>query len=176
MATLKERFEKEQVNALQRRAAVNSNEFHELKERVRAANPGVASAPGETTATLHGVTIELSGTPAVGESLLTFSVSRDGEAIVPDPYLGASGHLVALRAGDLAFLHVHPLGDATDHAPAVRFAAAFPTPGRYRLFLDFSVDGAVRTAAFTIEVPEATDRPDQHDTHDTTGNSHETGH
>ena len=34
MATLKERFEKEQVNALQRRAAVNSNEFHELKERV----------------------------------------------------------------------------------------------------------------------------------------------
>ncbi|MEO8267266.1 MAG: hypothetical protein ABI706_17325 [Ilumatobacteraceae bacterium] len=148
------------------------------------ADPGVASAPGETTATVDGLTIELSGTPAVGESLLTFSVSRDGEAIVPDPYLGASGHLVALRAGDLAFLHVHPLGDATERTPAVRFAAAFPTPGTYRLFLDFSIDGAVRTAAFTIEVPEATGQPDQHaeisthdtDTHDTTGNSNETGH
>ncbi len=142
------------------------------------AGPGVASPPGETTATVDDYTIELTGTPAVGESPLTFSVSRNGEAIVPDPYLGASGHLVALRAGDLAFLHVHPLGDATDNAPAVRFAAAFPTPGTYRLFLDFSIDGAVRTAAFTIEVPEATGQPDQRDTdtHDTTGNSHETGH
>jgi len=154
-----------------------------------AVGPGVAgrvvaTSPGETATTVDDYTIELSGTPAVGESLLTFVVLRDGEAIVPDPYLGASGHLVALRTGDLAFLHVHPLGDATDQAPAIRFAAAFPTPGTYRLFLDFSIDGTVRTAAFTIEVPETTERPDQHGntdnqdtgTHDTPGNSHETGH
>lgn len=121
--------------------------------------PGVAPPPGETTTHVDDYTIELSGTPAVGESLLTFVVRRDGTAIVPDPYLGASGHLVALRTGDLAFLHVHPLGDVPDQTPAIRFAAALPTPGTYRMFLDFSVAGTLRTAAFTVEVPEATGRP-----------------
>ncbi len=150
------------------------------------AGLGVASPSSETSVTVDDYTIELTGTSAVGESLLTFAVLREGQAIVPDPYLGASGHLVALRTGDLAFLHVHPLGDATDHAPGIRFAAAFPTPGSYRMFLDFSIDGTVRTAAFTVEVPALVGRPDQHgdtdnhdtdtDTDDTTGNSHETGH
>jgi hypothetical protein len=144
----------------------------------------VASLAGETTANVDGYEVELSGSPVVGESTLTFSVLGNGEPIVPDPYLGASGHLVALRAGDLAFLHVHPLGDATEQAPGIRFAAEFPTAGTYRLFLDVSIDGTVRTAAFTVEVPEGARQPDQHrdtdnhdtDTHDTTGNSHETGH
>jgi hypothetical protein len=144
----------------------------------------VASPAGETTATVGGYEVELSGSPAVGESTLTFSVRADGEPVVPDPYLGASGHLVALRTGDLAFLHVHPLGDATEQAPGIRFAAEFPTAGTYRLFLDVSIDGTVRTAAFTVEVPEGTSQPDQHgdtdnhdiDTPDATGNSHETGH
>jgi hypothetical protein len=142
----------------------------------------IASPAGGTTATVDGYEIELSGSPAVGESTLTFSVLGDGESIVPDPYLGASGHLVALRTGDLAFLHVHPLGDATEQAPDVRFAAEFPTAGTYRLFLDVSIDGTVRTAAFTVEVPETNDRPDQHDKdndadHDTGAtDSHETGH
>lgn len=30
------------------------------------------------------------------------------------PYVGAFGHLVALRAGDLAYLHVHPDGAPGD--------------------------------------------------------------
>ena len=39
-----------------------------------------------------------------------------------EPYLGAGGHLVALREGDLAFLHVHPTGhgDATPAMTRVR--------------------------------------------------------
>ena len=63
-----------------------------------------------------------------------------------EPYLGAGGHLVALREGDLAFLHVHPTGDGPD------FEVEFPTPGRYRLFLQFKHEGRVHTAAFTREV------------------------
>ena len=35
-------------------------------------------------------------------------ITRDGEPVETEPYLGAGGHLVALREGDLAFLHVHP--------------------------------------------------------------------
>jgi hypothetical protein len=63
---------------------------------------------------------------------------------------------VSLRAGDLAYLHTHPAEEAhagTTGGPAVRFATTFPTAGAYRLFLDFEVDGAVHTAAFTVDVP-----------------------
>ena len=51
----------------------------------------------------------------------------------------------APRDGDLAFLHVHPTDDE-----AARFAATFPTAGRYRLFLQFKHAGRVHTAAFTV--------------------------
>ena len=33
---------------------------------------------------------------------------RTATPVTTEPYLGAGGHLVALREGDLAFLHVHP--------------------------------------------------------------------
>jgi hypothetical protein len=78
------------------------------------------------------------------EADLRFAISRGGRTVQPEPYLGASGHLVALREGDLAFLHVHP--------GAGGFAATFPTAGRYRLFLQFKHAGRVHTAAFTREV------------------------
>jgi hypothetical protein len=77
---------------------------------------------------------------------LRFTVTRDGRSVALQDYLGAKGHLVALREGDLAFLHVHP------DARSLRFEATFPTAGRYRLFLQFQVDGRVHTAAFTQEV------------------------
>ena len=58
---------------------------------------------------------------------------------------------MALREGDLAFLHVHPKRAAA-HGRAVRFETEFPTPDSYRLFLQFKDAGAVHTAAFTREV------------------------
>ncbi len=76
-------------------------------------------------------------------SELRFTIERDGRPIETEPYLGAGGHLVALREGDLAFLHVHPNDDG------VSFEATFPTPGRYRLFLQFQHEGRVHTVAFT---------------------------
>jgi hypothetical protein len=80
------------------------------------------------------------------EFALTFAVTRDGRPVSLQDYLGAKGHLVALRQGDLAFLHVHP------DANSLRFEATFPTAGSYRLFLQFKVAGKVHTAAFTLEV------------------------
>jgi len=65
------------------------------------------------------------------------------------PYLGANGHLVALRDGDLAYLHVHPRVDGAPGS-AVAFDAEVPSTGTYRLFFDFQVDGVVRTADFTV--------------------------
>ena len=90
------------------------------------------------------------------EARLRFAITKAGAPVHTEPYLGAGGHLVALREGDLAFLHVHPTehddpaGDG--HDDAVGFAATFPTEGRYRLFLQFRHEGRVRTAAFTLEV------------------------
>jgi hypothetical protein len=96
---------------------------------------------------VDGLRVELAGAPVAGRaSSVEFAVSRDGQEVTPDPYLGARGHLVALRDGDLAYLHVHPDEDE------LSFMATFPTPGRYLLYLDFSVDGTVRTAPFTVDV------------------------
>jgi hypothetical protein len=83
------------------------------------------------------------------EATLRFTITRDGRPVELQPYLGAGGHLVALREGDLAFLHVHPVETQGDR---IAFAATFPTAGRYRLFLQYRVDGQVRTVAFTQEV------------------------
>ena len=62
-------------------------------------------------------------------------------------YLGARGHLVVLRRGDLAYLHTHA------DEQALRFDTTFPTPGSYSAFLQVRLDGVVRTASFAIEVP-----------------------
>ena len=92
------------------------------------------------------------------EAELRFKITKDGETVHTEPYLGAGGHLVALREGDLAFLHVHPTehaeGEAeeAEHDDSVGFAATFPTAGKYRLFLQFKHEGRVQTVAFTQEV------------------------
>jgi hypothetical protein len=107
-------------------------------------------SPTATAASDGGYEVTLdSGTAQAGqESELRFTITRNGLPVHTEPYLGAGGHLVALRAGDLAFLHVHP----TDDDGAVGFEATFPTTGAYRLFLQFKVDGKVQTVAFTQEV------------------------
>ena len=82
-------------------------------------------------------------------SELTLRVYQDGRPVTDlEPYLGAYGHLVALRSGDLAYLHVHPHDGRP--GPGVSFTATAPSAGTYRLFLDFKHDGEVRTAAFTV--------------------------
>jgi hypothetical protein len=96
------------------------------------------------------------GEPAGREAELRFTVLRDGERVPVDRYLGAGGHLVALREGDLAYLHVHP-GEQHEAARAhdmerVAFSTEFPSEGRYRLFFQFTHEGQVHTAAFTREV------------------------
>ena len=61
------------------------------------------------------------------EAELRFTITKDGEPVATEPYLGAGGHLVALREGDLAFLHVHPTDEAG--SSEIGFAATFPTDG-----------------------------------------------
>lgn len=108
------------------------------------------------TAQVDGYTVTLGGDLTTGsDAKLTLTVSRDGLPVTDlQPYLGAYGHLVALRAGDLAYLHVHPDGTpddgATQPGPEVVFYAAVPSAGTYHVFLDFQHQGVIRTAAFTV--------------------------
>lgn len=117
------------------------------------------------TAGVDGYTVSLNGTlrPDAPERL-TFTVRKDGEPVTDlQPYLGAYGHLVALRAGDLAYLHVHPDGEPGDgvtaSGPDVSFMATAPSPAAYRLFLDFKHEGTVRTVAFTVHAGAAAQDP-----------------
>ena len=113
------------------------------------------------TATVDGYEVSLSGDLAPGESAtVVATVRRDGQPVgTLQPYLGAYGHLVALRASDLGYLHVHPLGapgdGRTTPGPEIRFAVEVPTDGRYRVFLDFQHEGKVRTAEFTLDTGAA---------------------
>jgi hypothetical protein len=111
-----------------------------LRSRPLPAPAGIADADGLR------VRLRAEAIRAGRESALGFTVTRAGKPVAVQRYLGAQGHLVALREGDLAFLHVHPDQDR------LRFGATFPTAGRYRLFLQFNVAGRVHTAAFTVEV------------------------
>jgi hypothetical protein len=115
-----------------------------------AADPEPLPPPADTTITAGGYRVELTaGRVTAGEPAeLGFRVTRGGEDVALQDYLGAKGHLVALRAGDLAYLHTHP--EDAGGAGKVSFETEFPSEGRYRLFLEFKHDGQVHTAAFTV--------------------------
>jgi len=116
--------------------------------------PAPLPAPARTAPAGDGYEVRLaSAKPRPGEpTALRFRVTLDGEPVDEvEPYLGADGHLVALREHDLAFLHTHPEGEAGGSGP-IEFEVTYPTPGRYRLYLQFKHAGAVRTAEFTQAV------------------------
>ncbi|MBO3734525.1 hypothetical protein [Glycomyces niveus] len=126
--------------------------------------PEIPVEPRLTTE-VDGYTVTLNGDITAGASAeVTAEVTRDGEPVTAiEPYLGAFGHLVALREGDLAYLHVHPEGEEPQagdlSGPTVAFATEVPTAGRYYLYFDFQVEGRVHSAAFVVdtagETPDA---------------------
>lgn len=146
-------------------------ETHTLASDLVASGPFEARPFPASTAVdrVDGYEVRLlDGTLEAGApSALSFVVTKGREAVDLENYLGAKGHLVALREGDLAFLHVHPdepghddgHGSGEAHSSEgeaahnlVPYSATFPTAGRYRLFLQFKDDGRVRTAQFTVAV------------------------
>lgn len=145
------------------------------------------SAPGAFTPVEHpesrvaqvdGYTVELGGELVPGKaSPVTLTVSRGGVPVTDlQPYLGAFGHLVALRGGDLAYLHVHPEGTpgdgVTPAGPRIEFVAEVPSAGTYRAFLDFQHGGVVRTAEFTVRTGAAVPAPGAHTDPPDAGHGH----
>ena len=118
--------------------------------------------PPDSTIATHGdLTVTLDGSMTAGtDSTLTFTVTHAGQPVrTLEPYLGAYGHLVALRADDLGYLHVHPMGEPgdgiTQPGPDIKFMAAAPTDGKYLLYLDFQLDGQVHPVEFAVTAAPA---------------------
>lgn len=99
----------------------------------------------------YAVNLEGADLHAGKETQLHFFVSRNGRPVSAfETYVGHRGHLVALRAGDLAYSHVHP--EPAGRPGEIVFHTELPTAGAYRLFMQFKLAGVVHTAAFTVEV------------------------
>lgn len=128
-----------------------------LTAELEAPGPAPESAElpePSRTAEVDGFTVEL----AEVDGMLMFTVERDGRPVELQSYLGAAGHLVAIEADDLDYLHTHPM-EGLDQP--VGFHLEFPEPGDYVLHLDFQVDGAVHTASFVHRVfEEASQAPE----------------
>ncbi len=123
--------------------------------------------PPSPTQTVEGYEVALDGMPAAGGmAMLTMTVRHSGQPVTDlESYLGALGHLVAIAAADLSYLHVHAM-DMPVGPGQVMFHIVFPAAGAYRLFFQFQHGGLVRTAAFTVEVTGSGGGGGGHDGHD----------
>jgi hypothetical protein len=89
------------------------------------------------------------------DAMLSFAI-RDGSGPITDlrPYLGARGHCVIISADRTRYLHSHPMdGDGA----TVAFHTAFPTAGRYTIWVELRPRGEPLRVAFTVDVSR-TDR------------------
>lgn len=107
--------------------------------------------PVSLTDTVDGYQVDLvTKRSKGGEVRFSLTVNRDGQPVVLEQYLGAAGHLIAIRAGDLAYAHVHPL-EIRNLPGHVVFDSMLDSAGRYGLFFDFKNGGVVHTARFTFD-------------------------
>ncbi|MBQ1015560.1 hypothetical protein KBX53_32460 [Micromonospora sp. M51] len=119
---------------------------------VPGAHTPAALPPPQAQAAAGPFTVSMTGTPTVGVTApIHFQVTSAATPAQLERYLGAYGHLVVVREGDLGYVHVHPEQELVDGT--VKFWLTTPSSGRYRAFFDFQVDGKVHTAEYTIGVP-----------------------
>ena len=113
--------------------------------------PAALPEPAHAVAT-DGFAVGYEGVPTTRSTqpILIGVAGRDRRPAVLEPYLGAFGHLVVMREGDLAYVHVHPEAELV--GGKVKFWLAMPSAGTYRMFFDFQVAGKVHTAAWTVRI------------------------
>ena len=100
-------------------------------------------------------------------SMLDVNILKGGKPATDlHPYLGVPAHAVFLNAGDLSYVHVHPMtmgqmmGDMTKEPPPLPESGPSPSqmmlhialrePGTYKLWLQFRGGSQLYIAAFTI--------------------------
>lgn len=83
------------------------------------------------------------------EGRLSFS-SVSGKPLKMGKYLGAPAHIIVVPETADSILHVHPLeGSDSDK---MTFHTNFPTPGSYRIWVEFKEGGVVKRASMGVAV------------------------
>lgn len=106
--------------------------------------------------TFQNYAVQLTPTPtpvkAEQSTTLTFAINQNSKPVINlEKYLGALGHTVILREGDLEFLHTHALDEnVTNQTGTVDFAVTFPTVAKYKVFSQFQHQGKILTTDFTL--------------------------
>lgn len=113
-----------------------------------SATPFTLPAPSDSVE-VDGYTVNVQGGFALEHGMLIATITKDGNAVELDDYLGAKGHLVAISLEEGVYAHQHPHSDMPG---MLHFMTEVPKAGTYRLFLQFSVGGKIRLATFTAEV------------------------
>jgi hypothetical protein len=137
----------------------SSGKDHPVLLSAALTAPGVASVvpvlAGPTTRTVDGLTVAMVGRITAGvASRVTFAVQSGGKPVTDlQQYLDTFAHLTALRAGDMAYEHVHPELSAAPGqpgGPALPFTVELPEKGTWRLFLQVRRAGALHLIPFTV--------------------------
>jgi Cu+-exporting ATPase len=137
---------------------------------VAGAAPAAVSIPAYDVRqqTVGGVRIDLAGEARVGETsdfTLSFADAETGRPVADlQPYLGAAGHVVVMRADGSMFGHRHaetfdgrgrpvPALPGTEFGPELDLHVRFVVAGTYRMWAQFRLaDGVVVTAPFVVRV------------------------
>lgn len=105
---------------------------------------------------------------------LTYSltINKNGQPVEDlENYLGALGHSVILREGNLDFIHTHPkdmavgegslmqhegsmqtIGKTGNKGPQIDFETSFPEHGTYRIFTQFQHQSKVITVDYIVQI------------------------
>ncbi|MFJ2031124.1 heavy metal translocating P-type ATPase [Streptosporangium sp. NPDC087985] len=139
---------------------------HDVTVGGAPASAPVPPVPGPREQVVDGVRVTLRGDAHAGERgdfSFTFTDAATGRRIDDlQPYLGAAGHVVVMRADGATFAHAHAetedeRGEPVFALPGQRFGpeldlhVRFDTPGVYRLWSQFRLAGGrVITVPFTL--------------------------
>ncbi|MEK7532795.1 MAG: hypothetical protein AAB579_04340 [Patescibacteria group bacterium] len=104
----------------------------------------------------HTITMSQSAEPLASQNDVefTFEIKKDGKLVTNlEKYLGALGHTVVLREGDLQFIHAHATQKPADsQVGKVNFVITFPEAGNYKLFSQFQHEDKIITSDFSVSV------------------------
>ena len=103
------------------------------------------TADTDFTKTINGQTVELITDDIETNKEVTFKF--DTKDAIPQPYLGALGHVIITDEAGEKFIHVHPLSEND-----TVFVTQFEEPGLYKMWAEFKFGDEVNAYPFVIEV------------------------
>ncbi len=111
----------------------------------------------DLTAITDGITASLDKSELekkTAEVKLKFKLTKNGQAISQiQSYLGAFGHVVALKHGQPDhFVHAHPLNETAPQGGMVDFEIDLQEKGMYTIYAQFNINGQIKTFPITLEV------------------------